>query len=308
MTSVPFPPRRILCATDLGPGAGEVVGQADALARRHDARLTLLHVVPDPLRSYPLFPQRHLASYAEELPGMINRAEQLLGEHLAAAGRRDGQAELLVKVGSPGAEITGAAESVSADVIVVGGGGPGATRPLLGGVAEQVLRQAGCAVLVARPIAATRNVLCATDLTDPSLPALKAASIEASRRSAALTAVFVIEGMESWALASGPAGADVALPLAVLSEQQKILRSMAEARLRQALAGAGVEAAIQVLTGSPAREVAGLTERLPAELLVIGTHGRTGLGRLFLGSVAEQLVRTSVAPVLVMRLSTGKGG
>jgi len=50
-----------------------------------------------------------------------------------------------------------------------------------------------------------------------------------------------------------------------------------------------------------AEEIAGDAEQWRAELIVIGTHGRRGLNRLFLGSVAESLVRIAPAPVLLVR-------
>jgi nucleotide-binding universal stress UspA family protein len=51
----------------------------------------------------------------------------------------------------------------------------------------------------------------------------------------------------------------------------------------------------------PAREVAQLAADLEADLVVVGTHGRTGLARLALGSVAEEVVRLAPCPVLVVR-------
>ncbi len=53
--------------------------------------------------------------------------------------------------------------------------------------------------------------------------------------------------------------------------------------------------------GSPAREIARLAEEVNASLVIVGTHGRTGLKRLFLGSVAEAVVRLCHCPVLVIK-------
>lgn len=56
-----------------------------------------------------------------------------------------------------------------------------------------------------------------------------------------------------------------------------------------------------VRTGSPALETVNLAKSLPADLIVISTHGRTGLPHVFLGSVAEHVVQRAPCPVLVVR-------
>lgn len=63
----------------------------------------------------------------------------------------------------------------------------------------------------------------------------------------------------------------------------------------------GVSAEILVVVGSPAREIIETAKNLPVDLIVISTHGRTGLKHVFLGSVAEHVVRLAPCPVLVVR-------
>jgi nucleotide-binding universal stress UspA family protein len=53
--------------------------------------------------------------------------------------------------------------------------------------------------------------------------------------------------------------------------------------------------------GSPKRNIVSLAESLPAALVVVGAHERTGLGRMTLGSVAEAVVRAAPCSVLVVR-------
>lgn len=59
---------------------------------------------------------------------------------------------------------------------------------------------------------------------------------------------------------------------------------------------------LDVRLGDPGQVVADLAEQLDAELIVIGSHGRTGLTRLVLGSVAERVTRLAHCPVLVVKL------
>jgi nucleotide-binding universal stress UspA family protein len=53
--------------------------------------------------------------------------------------------------------------------------------------------------------------------------------------------------------------------------------------------------------GDPAAEILRTAEEGPCDLIVLGTHGRTGLGRLLLGSVAEEVVRKATCPVLTLK-------
>jgi universal stress protein A len=59
----------------------------------------------------------------------------------------------------------------------------------------------------------------------------------------------------------------------------------------------------RVIRGTPSSEIANLAEEEKADLIVMGTHGRTGLKRLLMGSVAEAVVRRANCPVLTLRQS-----
>jgi nucleotide-binding universal stress UspA family protein len=64
----------------------------------------------------------------------------------------------------------------------------------------------------------------------------------------------------------------------------------------------GVEFEHRVLRGEPAAEILGLAEDENAALIVMGTHGRTGLMRMLMGSVAEQVLRKAECPVLTVKV------
>jgi universal stress protein A len=57
----------------------------------------------------------------------------------------------------------------------------------------------------------------------------------------------------------------------------------------------------RMITGDPADEIVALAEQEKADLIVMGTHGRTGLGRLLMGSVAEAVVRRARCPVFTFK-------
>lgn len=60
------------------------------------------------------------------------------------------------------------------------------------------------------------------------------------------------------------------------------------------------------LTGSPADQILAFADRVHPDLIVMGSHGRTGLSRLITGSVAEQVMRRATCPVFVIKASAPK--
>lgn len=66
---------------------------------------------------------------------------------------------------------------------------------------------------------------------------------------------------------------------------------------------ADVEVVSVLRSGSPSREIVRYAEEEGCDLVVMGTHGRGGIDRLLLGSVAERVVRSSQVPVLTVRVS-----
>ena len=74
-------------------------------------------------------------------------------------------------------------------------------------------------------------------------------------------------------------------------------------KLAETLSAGGIAIRPVIRKGSPALEIAQLAGELPNPLIVIATHGRTGLAHLLMGSVAERVVRTSKCPVLTIPAS-----
>jgi nucleotide-binding universal stress UspA family protein len=83
----------------------------------------------------------------------------------------------------------------------------------------------------------------------------------------------------------------------VTSEEHEVARLLAAAA---AEAPAEVPVTVASTGGDPADEIVRYAGRHPIELIVVGTHGRTGVSRLLLGSVAERVVRTAARPVLTV--------
>ena len=142
------------------------------------------------------------------------------------------------------------------------------------------------------------RICCAVDFAEPSRLALVEAADAAKRSNAELTLVHAYIPPYASLVASDmlpPGGASVMDQVrSDLSAQLDGLRAEAER-----IAGAPVRA--KLLEGDPGSEVPRFLRETGQELLVVATHGRTGLKRLMLGSVAEKLVREAPCSVLVVR-------
>ena len=80
------------------------------------------------------------------------------------------------------------------------------------------------------------------------------------------------------------------------------LQDPARERLDEVMKRNHIKAETKIISGSAAAAIVGEADATGAELLVVGSHGRTGLTRILLGSVAEKVVRTSSCSVLVVRM------
>lgn len=82
---------------------------------------------------------------------------------------------------------------------------------------------------------------------------------------------------------------------------QQRMRDYADEQLEKLIGGYNVDWRALIGMGNPAEEVANLAEDVGADLVIAATHGRSGLQRLLLGSVTEQLMHTLTCPILVVR-------
>lgn len=293
---------RILVGSDLSGVSDEAVRQGAALVKAKADELGLCHVLPAAqLRT--LFPQEHERDLAALLELQPRFAEALRAQVERLFGDKNLPLSVFVEHGSDYSELIRRAEQWQADLLVVGSHGrAGLSRFFSPSVAERVVRHATCPVLVARE-RASGAVLVATDLSDPSLPAIEAGAQEAARRERALVVMHATETL-SWR--TEPVMA--LLGVNPVTETPDIAEERAKLA-RQIIAGAlarfGAKAEIVIVDGDPSTEILKLIDQLPAELLVVGTRGRGSVSRVMLGSVAAHLVQSAPCSVLAVRLASG---
>jgi nucleotide-binding universal stress UspA family protein len=181
-------------------------------------------------------------------------------------------------------------------LIVIGTHGrTGLSRVLLGSVAELVVRHAPCPVLTIRPgnePAPYTRVLCPVDLSRPAREAVKLAAAMVKPGGAGITLLHVVELPVSYAgeLPAPDFHRDLdARSAALLDRWTTDLQ-----------AAVNVPVAQMTRIGRPGAQILALLEHDRSfDLVVMGSHGHTGIERMLLGSVAEKVVRHARCPVLV---------
>jgi nucleotide-binding universal stress UspA family protein len=101
-------------------------------------------------------------------------------------------------------------------------------------------------------------------------------------------------------LATGGTDLGVVLPYTYIQELEEGILSALDTALDKVTA-AGLKGERLMVHGVPFHEIVDAAQRRQADLIIMGTHGRTGLTHIFLGSVAEKVVRLAPCPVLVVR-------
>lgn len=258
------------------------------LAERTGADLHLVHVYPvdEAEDGWDV----EMTARPAILPALLQ--SRLAG--YARAHSTEDRAECVVLAGKAGEVLSGYARVVGADLLVLA---PtrrtGAAGAVLGTTASRVLRTSTVPVLVLReglPDRAARRILLPTDLSEhsaraPPLAQGLAAALAAPEEPVLLPLFVEVPDVDTDAPAVVAAQIDQAeVDLAVF--------------LASIPGVAPAEGTVRV--GSPAHEILAVARHWDAELVVLGTHGRRGLPRFFLGSVAETVLRKAPCSALVI--------
>jgi nucleotide-binding universal stress UspA family protein len=207
-----------------------------------------------------------------------------------------------IRVGRTASTIVEQAGALGVDLVVVGSRGHGALASmLLGSVSAEVIDHAPAPVWVARRPSLERVALA----WDGSSCAARAAGLLTRWPIFAGTAVRVVSVADTaasrWMSLASPEGIGLAGSYEEAAEpsrtqHEQLARDMAE-RLREA----GLDAEADRRDGDPATQIVNAAHGWGADLIVVGTHGRTGLTRLLLGSVARNVLHHAGCSVLVVR-------
>lgn len=295
--------RSVVVATDFSPIADSALGLGLAVAHASGARLTICHAVPIEMAIYAGVPVGLRGELEATIRAKQERDRRRAGRLVERAEQEGVEAKAVIEEGDPANVVLNVAKKAKADLIVTGSHGRGgASHLLLGSVAEKVVRSAPCPVLVVKKgkLRAKGPVLVAIDDSPMARAVAKAAAGVAKNLGVKLVAIHAVRETHIYEDVYGPAiGRQVYREIADLGMKR------AKQKVAGILRKAGAKVAgkdLQVREGRPQDVVVDVAGRVRPCLIVVGTHGRHGLKRIVLGSVAESIVRQSAAPVLVARV------
>lgn len=284
---------RIVVGHDFFPDGEVALRSATVLAERANAELYILHVVePYPLYQKMRFPSVPAEAMLEEIVLKMRSQLKDLAESPALSRLH---VETDAHIGKPFLELIKACRRWNGNLIVVGTSARGESR-FLGSTGERVLRKAPVPVLIAKRELAggPKTVLIPIDFS----PCAKQAAEEglAFVRGFGGQAVF-LHVMDIRYIYPAVYGAEpVVLPPLTPEDLEPDWQ-----HFLQGLPLTGVTWEKQTREGRAAQTIADAAAETGADLVVIGTHGRTGLSHVLLGSVAEAVLRLTPCSVMTVR-------
>jgi nucleotide-binding universal stress UspA family protein len=295
--------KKILFPTDFSRCAEQALAHALYLAQTYEAELHVLHA--NVALEYAPHDAARLFPKPEEVTA---RLRELAQGHMTTVLSAHVTNHLRIKqvyeqgMSTAPVILTYAAEN-DVDLIVMGTHGRrGLGHLFLGSVAEEIVRMAACPVLTIRerkeaiPVEAVARILVPVDFSEHARKALQQAKALAEGYGARLQLLHVVEDLRypSFYMAERFAYFDIRPEIATRARQEL------EQFLRET-EGPHVAADLHVLEGGAAHEIVKFAETNKTDLIVIATHGFTGLEHFLMGSVAENVVRRAPCPVMTVK-------
>jgi nucleotide-binding universal stress UspA family protein len=298
---------RILFPTDFSDCAEGAFMHAAYLAQRTGAELHVLHVVEEKMDDPGDWIQ-DLRITPEDLADDLHLPLPVAPDTAASQKPDDAvpiiDAEKRAEKAAPA--ILTYAESHDVDLIVMGTHGRrGMRRLLMGSVAEEVVRLASCPVFTVGGHEAqsgswtVQRIVAPVDLSEHSERTARHAAALALAYGAHLDLLFVVDEAALPASSFPAVGTAHVSPDEAERRGQKALKRYAKA-LKAAFPEIG-EVGTITRVGRPASEITDFAEAEEFDLVVVGSHGRSGMQRLLMGSVADQIIRTACCPVFTVK-------
>ena len=299
--------QRILFPTDFSRCADQALEHAVFLAEKYDAEIHVLHAVT-------LFNDQPevVNDEFEETEEMIKKLEDIAELQLNKVSEAHEDDDIkIIKVQTRGISAAPAildyvAEN-SIDLIVMGTHGRrGLGHFFLGSVAEEIVRVSGCPVFTIReaetptPPKSKEKILVPVDFSEHSQNALANAKEIAKSYQAKIHLLHIIEETIHPAYSLSGKSSIFDIVPNIKEDCERRLKKMISEKI-----GEEVKTQIYIVSGQAANEIINFAKNNSMDLIVIATHGLTGLEHLLLGSTTEKVVRMSSCPVFTVK-SFGK--
>jgi universal stress protein E len=279
---------KILAATDLSTRSHRAIRRAGLLAQANDAELTLVHVVDEDQ------PAELVKIETREVGRILDEQINIMPELRGLRCRRT------VITGDPFAGILSTAESTKADLIVMGAHRKQLLRDIfVGTTVERVIRIGPFPVLMANDEVkwSYRTALAAVDMSEPSAHAIRTARklrlVDDARFMIVHAFIPPGQGMMSYAGMTSES-----IDEYVAGARQRATNELAAFLEANEFGDHGWSR--QVEEGRPSTVISRIVEARKPDLLVIGTHGRSGIARALLGSVTEEALRSLDLDILAV--------
>ncbi|WP_201839143.1 universal stress protein [Microvirga zambiensis] len=278
----------ILAATDFSTRSQRALRRAGLLARDSSAELTLMHVVDD-----------------DRPPDLVaferREAERILGEQIGAMAELRGlPSRALVVEGDPFDGILRAAASTGADLVVMGSHRKQFLRDIfVGTTIERVIRMGPFPVLmvnreVDQPY---QTAVAAVDMSEPSANAVRTGMALGLPAGAGLTIVHAFEPLAKGKLVYAGLSQDT-IDGYVTDERVRATTELTAFLDANELDE--YERSMRIEEGAPGAVISTAVEQLKPDVLILGTHGRSGIAKALLGSVAEEVLRSLDLDILAV--------
>ncbi len=207
----------------------------------------------------------------------------------------------IVRFGKPFLEIIKVAKEKKVDLLAIGTHGrAGVDRVILGSVAERVVRKAHCPVMVirGRKYVGFKRIIVPIDLSDCSRIALEYAAATARAHKSKLTILHVFE--ESFVKPYVNAANSEEEANEIIKEIERVNESKYDEFLKT-VDLRGVEYEKLLKKGIPESDIVETAMEQQANLIVMGTHGRSGIKHILIGSTAEEVVRNVHCDIIIVK-------
>lgn len=291
---------RVLLATDFSPHADDASRLVNSFPLPLNSTIRLVHVI-EPFPEVNAFAPAAMTELSAAAEQHVRGELEGAAAKLRAPGRT---VETALVIGRTADVIVEEAERSKADLIVIGSRGFRAIKSaLLGSVSAEVVDRAPCPVLVARGPRLTRAIL-AEDGSETAAAGARLLVTLPAFRYVDIRVVSVVDAPFPSMYSSSDAVMGTYSAVQAYYDSLPRLRDATAQIAREraaALVAEGRTATSEVREGDAAAELVAAATSGGADCIVIGSHGRTGVARMFLGSVARGVLFNAPCSVLIVR-------
>ncbi len=286
---------RILVASDFSPYATAALRQAVWLARKSGGQLILANAIPDFSMSVHWGPLERDANQRT----MLDRSDTGMRHAVVDVNAVDLDIKLVTLVGEPFLEITRAVQERGCSLVLAGTRGHTKWEQFfMGSTAKRLIRNCPSSVWIVRAehVGPPKVVLAATDFSDTSLKAVKEGLKIAQQAGAEFHLLHVVD--------SNDVPEDMISRIPTGSSLRQEINEEAARRMEEFLDSLAVDRTqikVHLSWGTPWQEIQRISRHQAADLIVIGTVGRSGIKGMLMGNTAEKVLDTCDCSILTVK-------